>query len=317
MLVTVLLSILVVRASLHPANVIVTAGILRLFAVFAFISVVFNALTVHAGEFEMVTIPDWVPVAGGAITLNAIIYGILGALAILTLVLAGWTVAEQIDWAGAMRLLPDALLGVGAASSIAFTFFPQMLAAFREIREARLLRGAPLRTPLDYASMVAPVLSAGLDRAVTVSEMLEVRSFGGAATRNAGGSHRTGLVSASIVLFIVAAYFLATGEVLAALVLACGATVMLLGLTRSRSERQPARTRYRPVVWTRFDSFIAAAGFISIVATGATSTAWPDGVHYEPYPTVDWPVASLPLLIGLCALTLPAILATRKRERYG
>ncbi len=315
MLAMALLAILTVRSIVQPAIVMISPGLLRLFVVFAAIGVVFNTLTVHAGDIVIWSIPEWVPIAGGDVTLNAVVYGLLGAVAILTLVLAGLTVAENVQWSTALRLLPDAFLSVGAASSIAFAFFPQMIASFREIREARLLRGAPVSSPLDYAGLIAPALSTGLDRAVTLSELLEVRSFGGSRSRPSHGSAHALFLSASIVLLVVGAFLFATGESRWAFVLGVAAVITLAGVAAVQRQAVAARTRYRPVIWTRNDSVVSVCSAVAVVSIILTVVFTPAGVRYEPYPDLSWPAVSLPLLVGLAFLTAPALLVLRRGEQ--
>jgi len=316
MLLTVLTAILVVRSTMQPANPIVSAGVMRLFVLFVGISVLFNALTVHAGDRELVSLPDWVPVAGGSLTLNAVFYGLLSALALLSLVLAGLTVAENIDWATALRLIPDAFLSVGAASSIAFAFFPQMLASFRELREARLLRGAPVTSPRDYASLIAPVLSTGLDRAITLSELLEVRSFGASSRSRAQNHAKPLIIPGSIVLLVIAVYLFSTGELRYALLTGMCAVVLLCVLVAGKKTHRQVRTRYRDVVWSHSDTIVAVGAALALFSVVLTMLFEPDGVRYEPYPEVDWPSAQIPLLLGLSALICPALLALRMEHAH-
>ncbi|MEZ4507398.1 MAG: hypothetical protein R2848_16495 [Thermomicrobiales bacterium] len=59
----------------------------------------FNLLTVRVGDRVFGTIPDWVPLIDGDLTVNSIVFGLLSGLAVLTLVLIGVTLAAVLDWA--------------------------------------------------------------------------------------------------------------------------------------------------------------------------------------------------------------------------
>ncbi|MBX3071798.1 MAG: energy-coupling factor transporter transmembrane protein EcfT [Thermomicrobiales bacterium] len=305
-LITVLVAIALVRAVVQPDNQIVSPVIIRLFLILAGISVLFNILTVHAGNIVLFTLPDRLPLIGGEVTLNAVVYGFLSALAILTLILAGLTVAEQIAWPQVMRMLPDALLGFGAAGSIALAFFPQMIASFREIREARLIRGAPLIGLRDYATIVAPMLALGLDRAVTLSELLEVRAFGGSAAQRVPATRRWVLPAAVTALLVAAYLFLTASTMQAALVGAVGMAMLVWTVFADRSTSS-GRTRYQRLTWTRSDSVVASASAVAIAVIAWTLATHPDALRYEPYPDLTWPAARIPLVAGLCLVASPAI----------
>ncbi len=307
-----LMVVVAVRTLISPANHIVSAGIIRVFLVLTIVSVVFNLMTVHAGNVALLVIPDRIPLFGGNVTLNAIVYGLLSGIAMLTLVVAGMTAAEQIEWARAMRLLPDSLLGVGAAGSIALAFFPQVLASLRDIREARLMRGAPLVTPRDYATIVAPMLTSALDRAVVLSELLEVRSFGGNPDASRSVSRITWLLPGAIAALASGAYLYVTGSTLFALAVS-GLGVVAIAATRlaNRDNRLP-RTRYRDLRWTHADSLVALTSLIAIVVVFRTLAAAPYALRYEPYPDLTWPSVSLVLVAALCGLLSPALVASRQ-----
>ena len=195
------------------------------------ISVLFNALTVHSGDRILFTIPDSVPIAGGIVTLNAVVFGLLSASAILALILVGVTLAAGLDWASFVRLLPDSLMTIGMAGSVAFVFFPQMVESFREIREARAIRGMPAKSLNDYVQMAPAILSSGLEKATTTAELLESRGFGATLTVDS----RTRGQSVAIVGFLVAvcvtAYLIAVDRLvwsLAALAITLGLVAFLL-----------------------------------------------------------------------------------------
>jgi energy-coupling factor transport system permease protein len=60
--------------------------LLRLALLFGAVSVLFNLLTAHVGDLVIAELPEGWPIVGGPLTLNALIYGLLSAIAILSLV---------------------------------------------------------------------------------------------------------------------------------------------------------------------------------------------------------------------------------------
>lgn len=282
-------------------------GIIRLAAIFAAIGVIFNLLTVRAGDRVLATIPNGLPLLGGdALTWNALIYGILSGLALLVLVLAGTTAGALIDWSALLRLMPDRLSTVAVAGSIAFTFVPQTAHAFVEIREAQAARGHRLRGGRDLLPILAPMLAGGLDRAVTLSESLESRAFGAPARRATRSDDLVRFAAAlGLASAATSAYGFAIGNpriAVAALVVA-----ILLALSVALPGGRPAshRTRYRSHRWTRADLVIGLAALLAIGLTLRAASSG-SGIVYAPYPLLHAPDVDLALLAALLVLAAPA-----------
>jgi len=147
------------------------------------VSLAFNVLTVHAGDRVFARLPGNVPLVGGLIggplTANALVYGLLAALATLTLILAFAAVNAAVGYADLLRLLPVPLAGLGVTLTVALGFLPQTLAALTEVREAQAVRGLPPARGLrDLPPLLLPVLALGLERAVTLAEAMAARGFG-------------------------------------------------------------------------------------------------------------------------------------------
>ena len=149
-----------------------------LIAWLAVISALVNLLTVRVGDIALATLPsDW-PLIGGPLTLNALVYGLITALAALAL-LAIWAVFNAVVSQGdLLRLTPRPLYLAGAIASVALTFLPGMALAARQIGEAQAVRGHRPRGPRDLVPLAAPLLSLGLERGLTLAEAMEARGFG-------------------------------------------------------------------------------------------------------------------------------------------
>lgn len=282
----------------------------RLAVTFSAIGVLFNALTVRAGDRVLVRLPERLPLVGGALTANAALYGVLSGLALMILVLVGSTVGALIDWPAIARLLPDGLTSVAVAGSIAFAFVPQTTAAFREIREAQAARGHRFRGARDLLPIVVPTLAGGLERATTLAEALESRGFGGAAAGDRRG-HDWGAYAGAVGLgaAALAAYAFAVEQLAlagGALAVAAGAVAGLLIL---REQPVVARTRYREPAWTWADSGVVAGAAVALVTSVATLAAAPAAFQYEPYPRIESPAIGLLGLAGLLGLLAPTLVA--------
>ena len=114
--------------------------LLGLALVFGVVSVLFNLLC-PVGDRVIGTLPESWPVIGGVLTLNALIYGLLSAMAIFSLVAVSATLGATLDWSATMRLLPERMAALAVAGSVAWSYLPRTTAALVEIREAQMARG--------------------------------------------------------------------------------------------------------------------------------------------------------------------------------
>ncbi len=310
-LLAVLLAVLGVRAAWqgHGEQGRQWQGVIRLAVIFALVATAFNALTVRAGTTELVRLPPWLPLLAGPVTLNAVVYGLLSGLALLNLVLAGALLGSVMDWSAALRLIPDRLLTVAVAGSIAIAFVPQTIAALREIREAQIARGYRPRGVRDAAPLLVPLLHGGLERAITLAEALESRAFGAPPdTRGHLSAWRASAAIVGITAGITGGYLLATGRIGFAVASVSVAALSLLVSVRIGGV-SAHRTRYRSPRLRRGD-LAAIAG--AVVAAGSTVTVMilnPEALRYEPYPRLRLPVVEVWYLMSQAGLLIPAFLA--------
>jgi energy-coupling factor transport system permease protein len=302
-LLSVLLAVVAVRESLPVEARSGWGWVIKLGIVFVALSVLFNVLTVRVGDRVFGSIPDWVPLIGGDLTLNSIVYGLLSGIAILTLVLIGVTLSAVLDWSAVLRMLPQSLVGAGVAGSVAFSFFPQMIATYREIVDAQAIRGQELNGPRDYLQLGPLLLAGGIERAVTMSELLESRGFGGAPARQRSTLTRFA-PAVGLALLCVAAYLFAVGETVPSIGAAAGGCAMLALAWRAGRTTEVQRTHYRTLRWRRSDSVVLCGVIIAVLAVLAAGRAV---IRYDPYPVLAWPVASPMLAIGLLGLLGPAV----------
>lgn len=284
-------------------------GVVRLAVVFAALGVLFNVLTVRSGDRVLVEVPSSVPIVGGSITLNALVFGLLSALALVILVLVGTTVGAVLDWPAVLRLLPDRLTTIAVAGSVAFAFIPQTTVAFREIREAQAARGHRFRGARDLVPLLVPLLTGGLERALTMAEALESRAFG-AQTAHDGPHRGTDSLAAIGGLSggAVAAYLVAVGRLVPAAVALVAASVALLVATRRGTPDRLTRSRYRSPRWSRADTWAVAGAVVAGAATLVAIALDPASLRYEPYPDLLPPRVNPLLILAQGTLLVPAFL---------
>ena len=89
------------------------------------LSALFNGLTVHFGETVLFILPDWLPLLGGAVTLEAIIFGAVNGLT-LTVIFSSFAIFNAVTPVrDLIKLTPRAFHEAGVVLSIALTLVPQ------------------------------------------------------------------------------------------------------------------------------------------------------------------------------------------------
>lgn len=281
----------------------------RLFAyvgsVVASLSIGFNVLTVHAGNRIFGHIPEWVPIAGGDLTWNALVYGVASALAISSLLFAAATFNTAVRHGDLIRLMPASLSRLGIAGTIAISFVPQTIAAGRDIYDAQRSRGYQFRGLRDARSLIVPLLATGIERAVVLSEALETRGFGAPATRQPD-SNRNPVFALAFLALVLSLAALATGRLLIAGIGLVIALLLLAAATRGTAQR----TRYRPLQWNTASVIVVLASLapvLTLTAHFATGLS----LSYEPFPRLPMPEFAPAAGASILMLLTPALVDLR------
>ena len=310
----VLISVLAVRTVWASRSRQGWQWVVRIAAVFMAVGTVFNALTVHAGDQVLFMFPASLPLIGGRITVNAIAYGVVSGLAILTLVLAGTTVAAGLVWADLMRSMPQRVAPIAVAGSVAWSFLPGASQAFQEIRESQAARGHHIRGLRDLPPLVVPLLGGGLERAMTMSEALESRGFGHSGAAPAPPPLFRWMLVGATGSGLLMAYAFAVGQMQTGIVgvmLAAGCVFLATRMHPSHGRRT---TRYRALTWRHADRVVAVCSLLALVSFLFRYGSAPQAAVFNPYPTLSWPVTDVWMLLGLALLTAPALIVPATQE---
>ncbi len=294
-------------------------GFVKIGLFFLVLAIPFNALSIHTGRFVLFSLPEAWPIVGGAITLEAILSGVVSGLSLLTILLVFAAFNAVVDHYQLLRGTPAFLFQAGVVVSIAVTFVPQMVLSAKEIREAQRIRGHRFRGLRDLLPLVIPLLADALERAIQLAETMEARGFGSAARplpRRQALATQVGLLLALLALLaglFVLTYFAEYGLWGWALV-ALG--VMGLAAIFWLQGRGVRRTRYRREPWTVRDSLVAAASIAALVAFVTVRLVAPGTLAYSPFP----PYPLLPPFdpwvgMSLLLLALPALLSPRSAQQ--
>lgn len=266
--------------------------------------IAFNVLTVHAGNLVIGTLPSWLPLVGGPITMNALLYGVCTACALFVILLVGVTMSAVLDWMAIVRMMPDRLAPIASIGAVAWTLLPQTGRALAEIREAQIARGHRPRGIRDAAPLVVPLLAGGIERSTMLGEALEARAFGAPTSGERSSTREQLMVLAAAATGLLGAYVLMLGgSALAGILLV---SAVMVGWLATRSAPMPVRrTRFRTTSWDRRANMIALPAAVALIGELVLLSLSPGAYSWEPYPVLTVPVVNVPLLVCVSLLLSP------------
>lgn len=280
---------------------------LRLALVITVASALLNALTVRYGETVLFCLPDWLPLLGGPVTLEALVFGALSGLTLAGLLSAFSAAQRVLPTSALVGLIPQAFYPLAVVAAIAITFVPTTLRQARLIREAQQIRGHQLRGLRDWLPLLLPLLIGGLERALQLAEALASRGFASAAPSTHAIASRLAIVAGLAALLVGWLLLLVWGQQLSGPLLMVGGGGILCAAVWQAGRRTP-RTRYRRPRWATSDSaivigaLVAAAAFLLPVPGVDRSV-----LAYYPYPLLTLPGFDPLLGIATLGLVGPAV----------
>ncbi|MGH9068870.1 MAG: energy-coupling factor transporter transmembrane component T family protein [Acidimicrobiales bacterium] len=178
--------------------------------IFGLMTVAANGLLSHTGASTLVTLPSWIPLAGGKVTVEAFAYGAEVALGLVGAISVAALLSMAIEPSDLVDGLPSFLARTGAAVGSALNLVPALASSFVAVRDAQRLRGWKPRGPRGLVDVVVPVLLDAIERSTQLAESMEARAFGsGARTRYANRSASAGATLAGAAALVALAGFVA------------------------------------------------------------------------------------------------------------
>ncbi|MCG8352444.1 MAG: energy-coupling factor transporter transmembrane protein EcfT [Chloroflexales bacterium] len=313
----ILLCLALVKAGVRTRNEAqpMPLSLLRFGLIVTTTATLFNAAIARAGTTTLFTLPAFLPVIGGAVTLEAFIFGALNGLALTGFYAAFMVMNTALSVRTLIRFIPRAFTPVAVVVSIAVAFVPTTLQQFRQIREAQAIRGHRIRKLRDWAPLLMPLLISGLERALQLAEAMTARGF--AANRNQAQGQSTQIALVVGLAALLGGWLLRLAWQLDALGMALmivGAGA-LLGALIVTGRRVP-RTSYRVEPWTWRDGGVLGGaalviGIFLLQLPGIDRSS----LFYAPYPTLQSPAFAPLIGFATLALTLPAILQEGRQSQ--
>jgi energy-coupling factor transport system permease protein len=272
------------------------------------LSALFNGLTVHFGDTVLFHLPGWLPLLGGAVTLEALTFGAVNGLT-LTAIFSAFAVFNQVTPVrDLIKLTPRAFHEGGVVLSIALTFIPQTTRSLQRIREAQAVRGHRVRGIRDWLPIVVPLLVSGLERAMGLAETMVARGYGAVSDQEQPLRTQILLVLGLLTLLggWLAYLFRSAWRIPAVAGMVVGAG--LIGLAIWQTGRGVQHTVYRPRQWTLADTLTV----LGCAVTLAVALTQRELLYYSPYPRLSLPDFNPFVGMGLLGLLVPAFVATGK-----
>lgn len=285
----------------------------RFAGVVVLLSALFNAVTVHLGDTVLVHLPEGLPIIGGPITMEAVVFGLINGLVLTGIFLAFATLGQALPVRALIRLVPRPFFPVAVVVSVGVTFVPVTVRQFQQIKEAQSVRGHRVHGVRDWLPLLMPLLIGGLERALQLAEAMTSRGFASVEEAGQDAAPRLAMVVGLSALLGGWLMRLIWGQDLVGAMLMFLGIGLILGMLWVAGRRFP-RTTYRPMPWTGRDwVVISGAGLVLgvFLLPGIDRTA----LSYYPYPALSLPQFDPFLGVATLGLLVPAL--AHRLERSG
>lgn len=262
---------------------------LRFLMTMVLLSTVINAFFTHVGSTIVFRLPEnWVLI-GGNITLESIIYGLINGLVIGSMYITFNITNLALNTKQITGLIPRAFHPIAMTVTVALTFFPSIQQRAREIKEAQMIRGNPMKHISDWLPLFVPLLVTSLENAFQLSESMTARGFHTKYQPHRQEYALMGLIIATFVIFSAWLLRLYNYPKTTSIILYAIGAFLLIAILYKTSQRTQI-TRYHQETWGRKD-------ILPSVLLGLIIIGWvmlriveqgPD-LEYTPYPTFSLP----------------------------
>lgn len=253
------------------------------------LSCLINAVFTHTGNMIIFTLPENWPLIGGVITLESIVFGIINGLVIASLYIAFNIFNLALSVKQITGLIPRLFHPIAITITIALTFFPSVQQRAKEIREAQLIRGNPMKRISDWLPLILPLLITSLENAFLLSESMTARGY---HSHHQAVPYR--LVTGSLILaafLIFSAWILGIYDypilISAGLYSMAGVIVLFVFLFANRKVKV---TYYRREIWGKRDTIVTLllVSALTVWIVFQTGSGLPT-TAYSPYPSLAFP----------------------------
>ncbi len=259
-----------------------------------------------------VPLPAWAQGVsiGGPVTAEALVQAAVEGLRLAVVLVCFGAANSLASPYRLLRCLPAVLYEAGVAITVSLAFVPELVASIGEVRDARRLRGRPVRGLSGVRGLAIPVLERALDRSVQLASSMDARGYGrqpptlARARRWAAAAVGVGLLAvlAGVYGLLAAGSLPAAGLPLVAV----GCVVLAGGLIAGSRRRM--RTRYRPDPWGMPEWAVVASGLAAVIGVVVAGILDPGSLQMSLSP-LRVPTLPLVAMVGVVLAVLPAWVA--------
>lgn len=253
------------------------------------VSSLINAIFTHSGKTILFAFPDSWPLIGGIVTAESLAYGAINGLIIGALFLLFQVLNLALSIKQLTRLIPRAFYPIAMIVTISLTFFPSIQRRIREIKEAQMIRGNPMKKISDWLPILAPLLVSSLENGLILSESMTSRGF---YTSNAENK-----AVIPVIMMIFGTFSIFSGWILS--IYAYSAYLfmplyvfggLIIFLTLWRLGLAVKTTQYYNEVFSGKDILAVGIIFLVVIILGFFSISGNlKSLTYSPYPSLSFP----------------------------
>jgi energy-coupling factor transport system permease protein len=144
----------------------------------AILAALINVLAGHTGADVMFRLPDWLPLAGGPITLESLAYGGAMGMGLVAALLAFAPLSLVLEPHDVVDAMPNALERTGIAVATSMNLVSGIGRTFVSVRDAQQMRGWRPRGLRSWNEVLVPVVLTAIEDSVLLAEAMEARGFG-------------------------------------------------------------------------------------------------------------------------------------------
>ena len=275
-------------------------------------STLFNAAISHFGQTVLFYLPEKIPIIGGPITAEALVYGAINGLVLSGIFWAFTVLNQALPTRQLIRLIPRAFYPLAVVTSIAITFIPTTIRQQRQIREAQAIRGHRMRGFGDWIPLIIPLLVGGLERAMQLAEAMTARGF--ASTSSQVNDTRQRVIMAAGLIALMVGWLVRLNPervIVGTILLITG--ILLITLMLYSIGRQTPRTTYAIQAWTIQDTLVVMG---ALIVLGVFLVPLPplnqSTLTYPVYPSLSCPTFDPLIGLAIFGLLIPAAVLLRK-----
>ena len=127
-----------------------------------------------------VPLPSWAQGVsiGGPVTVEAVLGAAVEGMRLAVILVCFGAANSLANPYRLLRCLPAVLYEAGVAVTVSLAFVPEVVIALAAVRDARRLRGRPVRGVAGLRGMAVPVLESALDRSLQLASSMDARGYG-------------------------------------------------------------------------------------------------------------------------------------------